>query len=440
MKCPKCESTSYRKNGHRSGKQNYICKNCGRQFLEPSSSPNRDGESYSRNGHTQTSVAEVSELPLVKELSEETETAKRLNSVSTPDEELLQILSPSSLESSAFKQFLEKIQEFTESSAKPEPGISILLLDAENLKLDINIEKFLASLCRYDLQVKIAFANWRNPTMGKQDAELYNRGYQLQHVPEGKDSADGKMIAHGASILRSYPTAKEVFVCSCDRILIHLCNQLQNQGLTVYWVRRQVQSLEVENRNTGQVSYYSIAMQTSIPSFEGLIQKIEALIKAEQKSITERLSKLAIVSTLFQERYNLTSNANRSNNSTEIVQQSEIIRIIKENSTKSQTEKKPVESNTSAATTPTVVDNINSREELEKALIEIIQALKVNSPKVKLSVAKLGTELRKASGQTPNSIVKKLKLGSNFTKFLQSCPTFQLKKIDKEYEVAIAQR
>jgi len=195
----------------------------------------------------------------------------------------------------------------------------------------------------------------------------------------------------------------------------------------------------VENRNTGQLSYYSLAMQTSIPSFEGLIQKIEALIKAEQQSITERLSKLAIVSTLFQERYNLTINANRSNNSTGVVQQSEIIRI-KENSTQSQTVKKPVEFNNSAATTLTVVDSINSREELEKALIEIIQALKVNSPKVKLSVAKLGTELRKASGQTPNSIVKKLKLGSNFTKFLQSCPTFQLKKIDKEYEVAIAQR
>jgi len=439
MKCPKCESTSCRKNGHRSGKQNYLCKNCGRQFLEPSSSQAWDAESYSSNGYTQASVAEVSELPLVTQLSEETETAKRLNLVNTTDEELLQILPPSNLESSAFKQFIEKIQELPESSAKPEPGISILLLDAENLKLDINIENFLASLCRYDLQVKIAFANWRNPTIGKQDAELYNRGYQLQHVPEGKDSADGKMIAHGASILRSYPTAKEVFVCSCDRILIHLCNQLQTQGLTVYWVRRQVQSLEVENRNTGQLSYYSLAMQTSIPSFEGLIQKIEALIKAEQQSITERLSKLAIVSTLFQERYNLTINANRSNNSTGVVQQSEIIRI-KENSTQSQTVKKPVEFNNSAATTLTVVDSINSREELEKALIEIIQALKVNSPKVKLSVAKLGTELRKASGQTPNSIVKKLKLGSNFTKFLQSCPTFQLKKIDKEYEVAIAQR
>jgi len=434
MKCPKCESTLYRKNGHRSGKQNYLCKNCGRQFLAPSSS-HRESADYSSNGR-QASVAEVSELPLVQH-SEETETAKLLNSVNVPDEELLQtLLSSSSLESSAFKQFIQKVQ-IPEPSAKPEPGMSILLLDAENLKLDINIENFLASLCRHDLQVKIAFANWRNPTIGRQDAELYQRGYELQHVPEGKDSADGKMIAFGASILRLYPTVKEVFVCSCDRILIHLCNQLQNQGLTVYWVRRQVQSLKVENRTTGQVSYYSLAMQTTIPSFEGLIQQIEVLIKAEQESITERLRNLAIVATLFQERYNLTINTNRSSNTT-VIQQDGITRNI-EGATQSLTENKQVESNASAATMLTsVIGNINSREELEKALIEIIRAIKVNTPQVKLSVAKLGTELRKATGQTPNSIVKKLNLGASFTKFLHSCPTFQLKKIDKEYEVAIA--
>lgn len=34
MKCPKCESTQISKNGRHHGKQNYICKNCGRQFLD----------------------------------------------------------------------------------------------------------------------------------------------------------------------------------------------------------------------------------------------------------------------------------------------------------------------------------------------------------------------------------------------------------------------
>ena len=34
MKCPKCNSTSYRKNGYRRGKQCYQCRLCGRQFVE----------------------------------------------------------------------------------------------------------------------------------------------------------------------------------------------------------------------------------------------------------------------------------------------------------------------------------------------------------------------------------------------------------------------
>ncbi len=32
--CPKCGTHDIRKNGHRRGKQNYQCKQCGRQFVE----------------------------------------------------------------------------------------------------------------------------------------------------------------------------------------------------------------------------------------------------------------------------------------------------------------------------------------------------------------------------------------------------------------------
>ena len=34
MQCPECSSTHIRKNGHRKGKQNYICVDCARQFIE----------------------------------------------------------------------------------------------------------------------------------------------------------------------------------------------------------------------------------------------------------------------------------------------------------------------------------------------------------------------------------------------------------------------
>ena len=34
MQCPDCGSQHIRKNGHRRGKQNYICVHCERQFIE----------------------------------------------------------------------------------------------------------------------------------------------------------------------------------------------------------------------------------------------------------------------------------------------------------------------------------------------------------------------------------------------------------------------
>ena len=34
MQCPECQSTHINKNGHKKGKQNYICVGCGRQFID----------------------------------------------------------------------------------------------------------------------------------------------------------------------------------------------------------------------------------------------------------------------------------------------------------------------------------------------------------------------------------------------------------------------
>ena len=34
MKCPHCQSEHSRKNGHKRGKQNHLCLDCGRQFIE----------------------------------------------------------------------------------------------------------------------------------------------------------------------------------------------------------------------------------------------------------------------------------------------------------------------------------------------------------------------------------------------------------------------
>ncbi|MDZ8134510.1 MAG: NYN domain-containing protein [Nostoc sp. DedQUE04] len=369
------------------------------------------------NGYTKVSTAETTELSLLKNLPEEEITEKSLSSFSlTLAEQLLQtILSPSWLESAALSQFIQKIQPKAEIKYQLDTGISLLLLDAENLKLDINSELFLASVCKYPLQFKMAFANWKNPSIGKQDIELYNRGYQLVHVPEGKDSADAKMIAFGACIVRSYPTVKEILVCSSDGILSHLCNELQNQGLIVYWVRRQGQTLHIENRNTGKFTHYSLAMATEVPSLEKVVEQIQDLIKNEQDSINTRLHRLTTITSLFQERSNINNKSHHK--------QPEIEEIT------------PIINNLSAQLIQEDPAEIPNEKTLDKLLLKIIQDIQTKSPQTQVSVSKLGSELRRITGESPNSIIKKLKLCSNFTKYLQSSPTFTLKMNGKEYEV-----
>lgn len=186
-----------------------------------------------------------------------------------------------------------------------ERGIAILLLDVENLKLNIETEKFLSEVCTYPIQIKVAFANWR--MMGKQDAEFHARGYELIHVPAGKDSADVKMATVGSSIFVHYPTAREVLVCSSDNVLTHLCTTLQTHGLTVYLVRKQGEAITVLNSKTGQTQIYPLRA-VELPSVEELIVKLKALIKLEQARTNSQWVKLSRISNLFQTKYKLTIN------------------------------------------------------------------------------------------------------------------------------------
>jgi hypothetical protein len=447
MQCPRCESTQLRKNGHSSGKQRYLCKACGRQFLEPLSSPslpNTESEAVqvALNGHSKAAFPEGSPPMLnVKEASEGlgtrgwrlVEPDSNCSSVAEVEDSL--VSSPQSLVPSQSVPQLDRAVTPAQGAA----GIAILLLDAENLKLDINAEKFLDSISTYPLQVLIAFANWRNPSIGRQDAELYERGYQLVHVPGGKNSADAQMIAMGASISRHYPDAKEVFVCSSDWLLTNLCNELKSLGLTVYRVRRQDHSLSVENRNTGKIHYYSLTLGTEIPSFEGLVKKMEELLQAEHESINARIAHLSTIATLFQERCNFTLNGTRSNASSVVEQQQDSITPVPDDeSIEPLAEKKAVDSKTSAETMPnSEATTIKSRAELEKAILQIIQSMQTKSPKTKISTVTLSTEFKNIYGQTPNSIIKQLKLGSNLSKFLQSSPAFTLKQNGKAYDIAV---
>lgn len=183
-----------------------------------------------------------------------------------------------------------------------ESGIAILLLDVENLPLDPETEKILVDICNYPISIKVAFANWRS--MGKKDEEFHQRGYQLIHVPRGKDSADLKMATVGSSIFLNYPKAKEVLVCSSDRGLTHLGTTLQSHGLTVYQVRKYKNQITILNSQTGESKIYALSVP-DIPTVNKFIIQLQELIRAEAAKIGQQWIKFSRISALYKETYKL---------------------------------------------------------------------------------------------------------------------------------------
>lgn len=176
--------------------------------------------------------------------------------------------------------------------------IAVLLLDAENLQINSGAEKILTTICNSPIQVKVAFANWCRK--GKLDIELHERGYELIHVPAGKDNADGKMITFGSAIHERFPNAKEVLVCSSDNVMTNLCNLLQQNGLTVYRVIKESSTLTVFNNQNGEKSVHII-----LPTLEHFYHQIKDILKEEEARSSNQWVKLSKISQIFHQKYKI---------------------------------------------------------------------------------------------------------------------------------------
>lgn len=182
--------------------------------------------------------------------------------------------------------------------------LSMILLDAENLSLDYPLEAIVQKNSRYPIQVKYAFANWRN--LGKQDSAFHQRGYHLIHVPPDKNNADLKMTSFGLSLALSDARIREVFVCSSDRDLHHLSNSLLSNGLQCYRVFRRDNDLIVHDVNTARERKYSPITSESILSLEEGIRSIKEIVRQGCEKAGCSWLKLSDISTLFRQKHNLT--------------------------------------------------------------------------------------------------------------------------------------
>ncbi len=308
-------------------------------------------------------------------------------------------------------------------------GIAVLLLDAENIQLNTETEQRLTTLCTCPLQVKIAFANWR--CLGKLDVEFHQRGYDLIHVPAGRDNADGKMIAVGLSIHERYPKAKEVLVCSSDTVMTNLCNHLQQNGLVVHRVSKQGSNITILNSQNGE-------NQTPIPSLLEFISQIKDIIRDEEVRTSNQWVKLSKISSIFHTKYNLPINQIVSHHlpgktaKDIFINKSEfaVYQLPEDTETYLALFKMPQPNNK-------VETKLETKSDLEQALVTIITSLVGISPNSYISVQTLSGQFHQQYGQGIKKILKNLDLNANFPSFLSSCSSFQLQKTGDSWQVAL---
>ncbi|BAZ86902.1 NYN domain-containing protein [Dolichospermum compactum] len=328
-------------------------------------------------------------------------------------------------------------------------NITILLLDAENLQLNTNTEKFLTTICDSPIQVKIAFANWSN--RGKLDLELHERGYDLIHVPAGRDNADGKMIAVGSSIHERYPHVKEVFVCSSDKVMTNLCNTLQQNGILVYQVSQHGENIKVFNSATSETVNYSLKPVPEIPSIEQFIFQVKSLIKSQQKQTASYWVKLSILSKLFKSKHQLTISQIIThhfpgkkakdvfiNYPSEIVihqidEKSELyVTIFEDHQPQSEDSQANVQ-----ATISSELSAINSAADLEQAIKNILTDLSKLDNQQFVDISILGSKFYQQYGQPITEQIKQLQISGSFVKFLHSCNSLQIQQVGKRWEVGV---
>jgi hypothetical protein len=356
----------------------------------------------------------------------------------------IRLLNPAKLElngSSSHSTVTPVSLEIVTNGSLSQTKIAVLLLDAENLQINAETEQFLTTVCTCPIQVKIAFANWRS--MGKLDLEFHQRGYDLIHVPAGRDNADGKMIAFGSSIHEHYPKAKEVLVCSSDTVMTNLCNHLQQNGLTVYQVSKQGNNITVLNSKSGNKHTHSLLKP---PSIEELNAQIKNIIISEEKRTSNQWFQLSEIAQIYYKKHNLNISEIVSYSLTGkttkdiFLDKSEFVvhQFANDKELYVALFKMP---QLDQAVTNNDVENkeINTKADLEEALINIITALAAKTSNRYIPIETLSANFNQQYNQGITNIFQKFKLNVKYITFLKSCDSFEVKKTGDRWHVALRQ-
>jgi uncharacterized ubiquitin-like protein YukD len=249
------------------------------------------------------------------------------------------------------------------------------------------------------------------------------------------------------SIHERYPKAREVLVCSSDTVMTNLCNHLQQNGLTVYQVSKQGSSITILNNHNGEKQTHTI-----LPSIEQFINQIKELIKTEQKRTKNCWIKLATLSQMFHDKYQLTltqivSKHFPGKKARDIFVNYPAEFVVHQTSEKSElyvtlfamNQVYEVHNSNGDVQQSDVasLSGINSKIDLEQALKNLINELTIKSPNSYVDSGILGSKFLQKYNKPITEQIKCLHLTGNFIQFLQSCSCFKLKQTEKRWHVAV---
>lgn len=340
--------------------------------------------------------------------------------------------------------------------------IAALLLDAENVCLPPEAEAFLSASCQHPIQLKLAFANWCR--LGKRDRELHNAGYQMIHVPAGKNNADLKMTVDGLMISRHNPNVREVLICSADADLTHLSNTLRSMGILVHTVKRQGSKVTLLNLAEKTTQTYSIPQGAEaepdtndsplktpenpvrVPTLSQLKSWLKILILQEYQQHPDTRLTVGYLGKIFRDRNRISVNqVLKAHTGPKTLQKfleahedfelsptpdaNHLQVTLRQRSQSPEPPRAPV-----PATKTQILDSTS----LEQAIVQLLWSLSSHESGTYIDLPLLGTSFQTEHQESIKTVLKRLNLPQSLPKFLATCRSIRLKQTNKQWQVAIS--
>lgn len=356
-----------------------------------------------------------------------------------------------------------------QSLPSPLPWAGLLLVDAENMNPPEALETFLQTVGQYPIRHRLAFGNWRR--LGRRDRDLYRRGYQMVHVPSGKNSADIKMAVDTSLITFQNPSIREIFICSSDTDLLHLGYALLNLGISVHCVshrhagwfevlnlaRQTTQQVYLESGEGADLATESAQQVMKVPTLAETGRSLKQLLAQAHRDDPDQPVTMGLLGKLFRDRHHLSaSEALQANSGYKSLGQflkahTAFVLSPLPNSKQVVVTLKAVANDNTPAPEPTAVPSpplcegapppllpITDAQTFEQAIIKLLWSLSSGQPDGQIRLAVLAAYFAHVHQESMSTALKRIGEPKGLPKFLAKCRSLRVQKQGEDWRIALA--